>query len=72
MAAVPLKMFVFHAFLICAFKRGVASLTLAVSVHQLWVRAALHGAEIQKSVFAVCQVIIARDCSTGGLAVAVI
>lgn len=36
MAAVPLKMFVFHAFLICAFKRGVASLTLAVSVHQLF------------------------------------
>lgn len=51
-----------------------------VSVHQLWVKAALHGAEIQKlreknkavAVFAVCQVITARNCSTGGLAVDVI
>lgn len=76
----PLKMFVFHVFLTCPFKplHGITSLT--VSVHQLWVKAALHGAEIQKlreknkavAVFAVCQVITARDCSTGGLAVGVI
>lgn len=79
MAAVPLKMFVFHVFLICAFKplHGVTSLTMAVSVHQLWIKAAFHGAGMQKlreknkavAVFAVGKVIIARDCSTGGLAV---
>lgn len=59
---------------------ALCHLPMAVSVPQLWIKAALHGAEIQKlreenkavAVFAVCQVTTARGCSTGGLAVGVI